>query len=118
MLLQLRLIALQLCAAFAAGAAISTAGALWAATSQEYLVSQAGRKFNPNDLIINRAETIQIINDDADLLHHIYIESQQMNFDSGDQKPGSRTAITFPTAGDFTVLCAIHPKMKLVVHVR
>jgi plastocyanin len=38
-------------------------------------------------------------------------------FDSGDQQPGTRTDITFATPGDFEVLCAIHPKMRLVVHV-
>jgi plastocyanin len=118
MLPKLQLLKAQICAAFVAGAMVSMAGALWAAASQEYLVSQAGRKFTPGELVINRAETIQILNDDGDLLHHVFIESRQMNFDSGDQTPGSRTPITFPIAGDFTVLCAIHPKMKLFVHVR
>ena len=44
--------------------------------------------------------------------------SNHFNFDSGDQGPGSRTNITFPIVGSFTVLCAIHPKMKLIVHVK
>ena len=56
--------------------------------------------------------------DDADLLHHAYVDSDKFSFDSGDQKPGSITPITFPVAGDFDVLCAIHPKMRLVVHVQ
>jgi plastocyanin len=32
-------------------------------------------------------------------------------------EPGSKVDITFPAAGDFNVLCGIHPKMKLSVHV-
>ena len=64
------------------------------------------------------ATSIQIVNDDADLLHHAYVDSDKFSFDSGDQKPGSVTPITFPVAGDFDVLCAIHPKMRLVVHVQ
>ncbi len=82
------------------------------------IVSQKGRIFQPNVITIQRGEAIQIINDDADLLHHAYIDSDKISFDSGDQKPGSKTSITFPMAGTFNVLCGIHPKMSLVVHVK
>jgi plastocyanin len=51
-------------------------------------------------------------------LHHAYVDSEKFTFDSGDQKPGSITPITFTVAGEFDVLCAIHPKMRLVVHVQ
>jgi plastocyanin len=81
-------------------------------------VSQAGRTFQPGELSIARGEAVQIVNDDADLLHHAYIASDKFSFDSGDQLPGSTTIITFPVAGVFQVLCAIHPKMKLVVTVK
>jgi plastocyanin len=84
----------------------------------QYTISQKGREFHPGDVTIKRGETIQIVNDDADLLHHAYVDSDKFSFDSGDQKPGSVTPITFPVAGDFDVLCAIHPKMRLVVHVQ
>ena len=104
-------------AAFAAGALAAfalTAGSALA----DYSISQKGREFHPGEISIKRGETIQVVNDDADLLHHAYIDSPKFSFDSGDQKPGSVTPITFPVAGDFDVLCAIHPKMRLVVHVQ
>ncbi|TXM64813.1 plastocyanin [Methylobacterium sp. WL120] len=82
-----------------------------------HLVSQKGRAFQPNSLVITRGDTITIVNDDSDLLHHIYIESDAFNFDSGDQVPGSRTPVTFEKNGTFVVLCGIHPKMKLIVRV-
>ena len=95
---------------------IASAG--WAAaTSREYVVSQLGRTFTPAELRIKRGETVQILNDDGDLLHHIYLDSDRFKFESSDQRPGSRTSIAFPVSGSFTVLCAIHPKMKLIVHV-
>lgn len=100
--------------AFAAGvlsAAIVMAG-------PQIEISQKGREFTPGEISIARGEAIQILNDDSDLLHHAYIESKKFSFDSGDQQPGSRTSITFPETGDFTVRCAIHPKMKLLVHVK
>ena len=80
-------------------------------------VSQKGRMFNPLSIDIAKGAGMIIINDDGDLLHHAYIESDEFNFDSGDQKPGSHTRIVFPVVGDFKVLCGIHPKMKLMVHV-
>jgi plastocyanin len=84
----------------------------------QYSISQKGREFHPDEITIKRGETIQIVNDDGDLIHHAYIDSPKFSFDSGDQQPGSKTDIMFATAGDYNVLCAIHPKMKLVVHVQ
>src|ERR1041385_944960 len=80
-------------------------------------VSQKGRTFAPGEVSISRGEVIQILNDDGNLRHHIYVDSDKFNFDSGDQEPGSRVTIRFPVAGTFDVLCAIHPKMKLLVRV-
>lgn len=105
-------------AVFAALLPFLCGGAWAAATSPEYVVSQLGRTFKPAELRIKRGETIEIVNDDGDLLHHVYVESDKFNFDSGDQNPGSRTSIAFPATGNFTLLCAIHPKMKLIVHVQ
>lgn len=92
--------------------------AAWAAGLLQHTVSQAGRMFNPGEITITSGETIHIVNDDADLVHHVYIESDRLNFDSGDQQPGSAIDIKFPASGEFTARCAIHPKMKLVVHVK
>jgi plastocyanin len=103
--------------AFAAGAATAI-GTLVGSAFADYSISQKGREFHPGEITIKRGEAIQIVNDDGDLLHHAYIDSPKFSFDSGDQKPGSVTPITFAAAGDFDVLCAIHPKMKLTVHVK
>jgi plastocyanin len=81
-------------------------------------ISQKGREFHPGEIAVKRGDTVQIVNDDADLLHHAYVDAPKFSFDSGDQAPGSKTNITFSVAGDFDVLCAIHPKMRLVVHVQ
>jgi plastocyanin len=84
----------------------------------QYIVSQKGREFTPDNVAIKRGEAVTIVNDDADLRHHAYIDSDKFKFDSGDQEPGSKTNIAFPVAGTFDVLCAIHPKMKLAVQVK
>jgi plastocyanin len=106
--------------AFVAAALLTLLGGVaWAALSASppHPVSQKGRAFQPGELTIRRGETVQIVNDDADLLHHAYVESERFSFDSGDQEPGSQTDMIFPVTGTFSVLCGIHPKMKLTVHV-
>jgi len=102
----------------ATAAALIGLGTLVGVALQQNSISQKGREFHPGEISIKRGDTVQIVNDDGDLLHHAYIDSPKFSFDSGDQQPGSKTSITFPVAGDFDVLCAIHPKMRLVVHVQ
>ena len=103
--------------AFMAGA-LTSLGSWMVLALPQNTVSQKGREFHPTEISISRGDTIRIVNDDGDLLHHAYVDSAAFSFDSGDQKPGSITSVTFPATGDFNVLCAIHPKMLLVVHVR
>jgi plastocyanin len=83
----------------------------------DLVVSQKSRMFHPGSVNLPKGGSLVIVNDDGDLLHHAYVESDSFNFDSGDQQPGTHTRVTFPVAGDFKVLCGIHPKMKLLVHV-
>ena len=92
-------------------------GVLTGFAASQLTVSQKGREFTPAEVTIQRGASLLIVNDDADLRHHAYIDSDKFTYDSGDQEPGSKTNVTFPVAGTFEVLCAIHPKMRLVVHV-
>ena len=80
-------------------------------------VSQKERTFNPNHLTIKRGDTVHIVNDDGELIHHAYVATDTFSFDSGEQDPGSTTDIRFTADGTFTVRCRIHPKMALVVNV-
>ena len=102
--------------ALAAACCLATMAA--AQGSSDVIVSQKDRDFHPGTLSIDNNQKIVIVNDDGDLLHHVYVESDTFNFDSGDQQPGGSAKITFNVPGDFKVLCGIHPKMKLLVHVR
>jgi len=115
----LRKIRFELHHAVAAGAfvAFTVAGALTGLAAGQHVISQKGREFHPNTLSIAAGDTVIVINDDGDLRHHLYIDSSSLKFDSGDQEPGSRATISFPTIGSFDVLCAIHPKMRLGVRV-
>lgn len=101
-------------------AVAATLGAAGAGAGVERLhlrVSQKDQSFRPSEMTIERGTTLDVVNDDGDLLHHAYVDSPTFNFDSGDQEPGTTVAITFNVAGTFNVLCGIHPRMKLKVRV-
>ena len=95
--------------------AVLGTGAL--AAAPQHFVSQQNQIFTPGELTIKQGETVEIVNDDGDLLHHLYIDSKKLQYDSGDQEPGAKVDITFPVTGTFDVLCGIHPKMRLAIHV-
>ena len=105
------------CALSLAVALLGTGAALAALAGPLPRVSQKGRAFQPGFVLLKRGDTIEVVNDDGDLLHHAYVDAPGFSFDSGDQEPGGRAQITFPVAGTFQVLCGIHPKMKLAVRV-
>jgi plastocyanin len=79
-----------------------------------HIIVQKGREFHPGEVTINRGDTLTFTNEDA-FIHQIYVESL---FDSDERAPGENITETFTKSGTFVVRCHIHPKMKLVVHVR
>lgn len=81
-------------------------------------VSQRGHAFLPAELEVARGARVAIANDEDRAIHHVFVESAAMRFDSGDQPPGTRSILTFEEAGRHTVLCGIHPRMRLEILVR
>jgi plastocyanin len=82
------------------------------------VISQRGRAFLPGEVAIARGEELRILNDDGLLLHHVFVEAPDFRFDSDEIEPGQVVAIRFPRPGRYTVLCRIHPRMRLEVTVR
>ncbi|HEX4368829.1 MAG TPA: hypothetical protein VH023_18470, partial [Rhodopila sp.] len=101
-----------------AGLLLGLACVVPALAAGPYIVTQKGQMFHPGQLSINRGDTVEIVNDDGELIHHAYVDSKTFSFDSGDQEPGSKTDIVFSVPGTFVVLCGIHPKMRLDVTVK
>jgi plastocyanin len=82
-----------------------------------HIIVQQGRAFRPSEITINKGEALTFTNDD-DFIHQIYVSSDGFNFDSDERAPGQNITESFTQSGTFEVRCHIHPKMKLVVHVR
>lgn len=87
------------------------------AADEAHTVVQKGRAFHPAEVTINRGESLTFTNDD-EFIHQIYSKSDSFNFDSEERNPGENITETFTASGTFEVHCHIHPKMKLVVHVK
>jgi plastocyanin len=88
-------------------------GAAFAA-DPAHTVVQSGRAFHPVELTINRGEALTFTNND-EFIHQIFVIGL---FDSEEKSPGEYLTESFTQAGTFEVHCHIHPKMKLVVHVK
>lgn len=98
-------------------ALLGVAGLVWSAWAATTEIMQRGRAFLPNTVQIHKGETVTFTNNDGDLLHHAYLTTPQFSFDTGEQVAGGQVQVRFTKEGNFTVLCAIHPKMRLVVTV-
>ncbi|HXS06320.1 MAG TPA: hypothetical protein VN723_05975 [Rhizomicrobium sp.] len=79
-----------------------------------HTIVQQGRAFHPGETTINRGETLTFTNKDV-FIHQVYVAGL---FDSDERAPGQNLTESFPGSGTFEVRCHIHPKMKLVVHVK
>lgn len=81
------------------------------------IVVQKARSFGFQAVTLEAGGSIVLSNEETTAVHHAYIEADGVRRDFGDKAPGSRTTMVFPKRGDFLVLCGVHPKMKLAVHV-
>lgn len=88
-------------------------GAL-AAANQE--IHQKGRVFSVENITLKKGEALTFVNDDT-IPHNILSTSKGNEFNLGSQAPGAATDVTFKEAGDVQVICAIHPRMKMMVKV-
>jgi plastocyanin len=84
------------------------------AADPAHTIIQSGRAFHPAEVTINRGESLTFTNND-EFIHQIYVTDL---FDTDEKSPGENLTQSFTQTGTFEVHCHIHPKMKLVVHVK
>jgi len=81
-------------------------------------VSQKKRAFEPREVELALGESVVFVNDDGELLHHVYSKDPRFSFDIGEQAAGTRVPVRFTARGTFEVRCDIHPRMLLRVTVK
>jgi plastocyanin len=87
-----------------------------AAAAAQHAIMQKGKVFSEATLTIKKGDVVVFVNDDT-VTHNVMSMDARNEFNIGSQAPGVSTPVTFDKAGEFTILCAIHPRMKLVVKV-
>jgi plastocyanin len=89
----------------------------WMPRSGKHVVVQKDRKFNVTDLTVSVGDTVVFQNDDG-VVHNVFATAPGIAFDLKTQMPGSSSAVPFANTGVGEVRCAIHPTMKLTLHVQ
>ncbi|MBR1225134.1 hypothetical protein JQ600_09415 [Bradyrhizobium sp. AUGA SZCCT0176] len=106
---------LALVALSIAGVALGALSAV--ALVADHTVHQQGRKFSFQSAIIKKGTPLTFVNDDT-VPHNVASTTKGNEFDLGSQPPGASTDVTFTEAGEVQVICAIHPRMRMMVSVR
>jgi plastocyanin len=96
-------------AAFLCGNAVALAAA-------GKVIEQKGKMFSDAEVAIKKGETITFVNND-NVTHNVMSKSPGNEFNIGAQTPGTSAPVTFDTAGEANILCAIHPQMKMTVKI-
>jgi plastocyanin len=87
-----------------------------AAIGAELQVRQSEKSFMPERLVIAKGSVVHFANDEK-FVHHAFVDTPRFAADTGDIPPGEIRDIVFTEIGTFTVRCAIHPQMRMIVEV-
>jgi len=98
---------------FAAGC---ICGGVLAALASERAIHQKGKAFSESAVTLKKGDGLVFINDD-DAVHNIMSMTSGSEFNLGAVQPGSKVTQVFSKSGDLSVICAIHPRLKLAVTV-
>lgn len=91
--------------------------ATWTPRPGKHVVVQKDRKFNVTALTVSVGDTVVFQNNDG-VVHNVFATAPGIAFDLKTQMPGSQSAVPFEKLGAGEVRCAIHPSMKLTLHVQ
>ena len=97
-------------------AAVFLTGITAFAYAADATIRQKGKVFSSESMTIKKGDSLTFLNDDS-IAHNIMSTSKGNEFNLGAQQPGAATPVTFKSAGDVQVICAIHPRMKMSVKV-
>jgi plastocyanin len=92
------------------------AGVSTGALAATQVIHQQGRAFSSESITVKKSEAVTFLNDDT-VPHNIMSASKGNEFNLGSLPPGSSTDVTFKDDGEVQVICAIHPRMKMIVKV-
>ncbi|MEP6536300.1 MAG: plastocyanin/azurin family copper-binding protein [Bryobacteraceae bacterium] len=87
------------------------------AAADSHTVVQKNRLFSQKEITLHTGDSIDFQNAD-EVTHNVFSMTPGMEFEIRRQLPGASSSIVFSKEGTAEVRCSIHPKMKLLVHVK
>jgi len=90
-------------------------GSAYAQPAAPVMVDIDHFQFGPTDVTIRVGESVEWVNRDQ-TIHNVV--SREGKFVSPGLDTGDHFSFTFDRAGDYAYICALHPHMVGVVHVR
>ncbi|RLT95037.1 plastocyanin/azurin family copper-binding protein [Ketobacter sp.] len=85
--------------------------------AEQFEVGQKDKKFTQDQLTIKVGDTVKFTNNDP-FFHNVFSLSDAEMFDLGSYPQGESRDVTFETAGEVEVECAIHPEMRMTIQVQ
>ena len=82
--------------------------------AETHVVGQKNKEFSVSALNIRVGDTVEFMNNDP-FFHNVFSLSDAALFDLGSYPEGESKAVTFDTAGEVEVECAIHPNMQMTI---
>ena len=86
------------------------------AGAADLTIVQKDRSFSQPEVQLKAGDRVTFVNADG-VTHNVYSATAGHEFEIRAQEPGKSTAVRFERPGTLLVECAIHPRMKLRVHV-
>lgn len=83
----------------------------------EHEVGQKDKKFTVEELTISKGDVVHFPNRDP-FFHNVFSLSETTMFDLGSYPQGESKSVTFDQTGTVDVECAIHPNMRMQIHVK
>jgi len=100
--------------AFLAGGAVAYATVM--AYAAQHTITEKGKVFSQAEISVKVGDSVLFVNDD-NIAHNVMSTDADNKFNLGLLAPGTSTPVVFNTAGNISIICAIHPSMKMVVKV-
>ena len=97
------------------GVSVCVIGAF--AAGQHHVIVQKEKAFSVMELTVNSGDAVVFKNED-DVTHNVFSQTPGFEFNLKTQAPGTEGAMSFDKTGTVEVRCAIHPKMKMAIHVQ
>ena len=91
-------------------------GSILGATAADFTIIQKNRTFSTREITVKVGDRVIFANNDS-VTHNVYSETKGLEFEIELQPPRRFDAVRFLHPGVAEIECAIHPVMKLRVHV-